>query len=86
MGKKQVRQITYEEMKEYGEFFKGIRLTLGWSLTRMADEIDIWYTTLSKWEKGLIIPQQDIYDLEMKFRKIVKQYIGNKNHPTQSHY
>jgi transcriptional regulator with XRE-family HTH domain len=72
MGKKQTRQITYEEMKEYGEFFKSMRLSIGYSLIKMSEPLGVFYTTYSKWEKGLIIPQQDIYEIEEKVRNIVK--------------
>lgn len=72
MGKKQIRQVTREEMKEYGEFFKLMRLSINYSLQRMAAEIGIFYTSLSKWEKGVSIPQQDIYEIESRIRNIVK--------------
>lgn len=70
---KQVRQITYEEMKEYGDFFRSMRKSLGFNLEQMSQEVGIFRTTLSKWEKGLIIPQQGIYEIEMRFREVVKK-------------
>lgn len=67
-----MRQITYEEMKEYGEFFRHVRQSIGYTIKQMAAEIGIFHTTLYRWEKGLIIPQQDIFELEQKYRALAK--------------
>jgi transcriptional regulator with XRE-family HTH domain len=36
----------------------------------MSDEVGIFRTTLSKWEKGLIIPQADIKYIIRKFNSV----------------
>jgi DNA-binding XRE family transcriptional regulator len=71
MGKKQVRQISYEEMKEYGELFKSLRLSIGYSQDRLSKKIGVFRTTLHRWEKGQLIPQQDIYEIEQMIRSVV---------------
>lgn len=70
MKRKYIQQVTKEEMIEYGEFFRNIRLSLGLNLEQMAEKVGIFRTTLSKWEKGSIIPNDDIYTIEQKFRSI----------------
>lgn len=68
-----IQQVNKEEMKEYGEFFKQMRLSIGYSLQQMAKELGLgWYTTLARWEKGLVIPNGDIYEIESKIREVVK--------------
>lgn len=73
-GSKQQRQINYEEMEEYGEYFKGVRLSLGLTLKEMAEEVGVFRTTLSRWEKGKHIPQTDINYILTKFKKIERKY------------
>lgn len=75
MKRKYVQQITREEMIEYGEFFKNIRLSLGLNLEQMAEKVGIFRTTLSKWEKGSIIPNEDIYTVEQKFRSVANSIL-----------
>ncbi|MEH7116126.1 helix-turn-helix transcriptional regulator [Neobacillus vireti] len=72
MGKKQTRQVNYEEMKEYGQFFKSMRLSIAYTQKQFARLLDIHYITYGRWELGLIIPQQDIYEIESKVREIVR--------------
>jgi transcriptional regulator with XRE-family HTH domain len=67
-----VQQVSKEEMKEYGEFFKSMRLSIGYSLEQMGKAIGVWHTTLARWEKGLVIPNGDIYEIECKIREVVK--------------
>lgn len=67
-----VQQIDYDEMKEYGEFFKSMRKSIGYTLKEMSKEIGVFYTTLHRWEKGAIIPTQDIYEIEQRIREVVK--------------
>lgn len=74
IGKKQTRQITYEQMKKYGESFRSMRESIELTLAEMSDEVGIFRTTLSKWEKGLIIPQADIKYISRKFRSVVEKY------------
>jgi DNA-binding transcriptional regulator YiaG len=71
------RQITYEEMRKYGQSFKSMRESVGFTLQQMADEVGTFRTTLSKWEKGLIIPQTDIYEIEQRFKKVIQKYGDN---------
>jgi transcriptional regulator with XRE-family HTH domain len=72
MGKKQTRQITYEQMKEYGEYFRSMRLSIGYTQKQFARLLDVFPTTYYRWEKATIIPQQDIYEIESKVREIVR--------------
>jgi DNA-binding XRE family transcriptional regulator len=67
-----IQQVTKEEMKEYGEFFKSMRLSIGYTLQEMGREIGVWHTTLARWEKGLVVPNGDIYEIESKIRDVVK--------------
>lgn len=72
MKRKYVQQISKEEMKEYGEFFRSMRKSVGYTLKQMANEIGVFFTTLHRWEKGEIIPNQDIYEIEQMIRDVVK--------------
>jgi DNA-binding XRE family transcriptional regulator len=65
-------QITLEDMKEFGFFFKSMRESIGYSLTDMADLLDIHDQTLRRWEKGETVPHRDIKELENDIRRIVK--------------
>jgi transcriptional regulator with XRE-family HTH domain len=69
---KHTRQITYEEMKEYGEYFRNMRLSINYTQTQFARLLGIHCMTYSRWELGKIVPQQDIYEIEEKVRRIVK--------------
>jgi transcriptional regulator with XRE-family HTH domain len=73
-GKKQTRQITYEQMREHGQQFRSMRESIGLTLGQMADEVGIFRTTLSKWEKGLIIPQADMKYIIRKFNSVAAKY------------
>jgi DNA-binding transcriptional regulator YiaG len=72
MSIKQTRQITIEEMKEYGEYFRNMRLSINYTQVQFSRLLGIHCMTYSKWELGKIIPQQDIYEIETKVRDIVK--------------
>jgi transcriptional regulator with XRE-family HTH domain len=72
MTRSYVQQVTIEEMKEYGEFFKSMRLSIGYSLDQMGKAIGVWYTTLARWEKGIVVPNGDIYEIEQRIRDVVK--------------
>jgi transcriptional regulator with XRE-family HTH domain len=72
MGKKPTRQITIEEMKEYGEYFRNMRLSINYTQVQFSRLLGIHCMTYSRWERGVIIPQQDIYEIEEKVREIVK--------------
>lgn len=66
------QQIEYDEMKEYGEFFKSMRKSIKYTLKEMSNELGIALSTLHRWENAKIIPSEDIYEIECKIRKIVK--------------
>ena len=74
-GYHQVRQVTKEEMREIGEYFMSIRKSLGYNLSEMAEKIGVYRTTLSLWEKGKVVPQEDIYLLKQKFQEALKEKI-----------
>jgi transcriptional regulator with XRE-family HTH domain len=72
MSNKQTRQLTYPEMKEYGEYFRNMRLSINYTQKQFASLLDIHYITYGRWELGKIVPQQDIYEIEKKVREIVR--------------
>jgi transcriptional regulator with XRE-family HTH domain len=72
MAKKPTRQITIEEMKEYGEYFRNMRLSINYTQLQFARLLGIHSMTYSRWGLGKIIPQQDIYEIEEKVREIVR--------------
>jgi DNA-binding transcriptional regulator YiaG len=74
MKRKYVHQISSEEMKEYGEFFKLMRKSIGLTQTAFGEELGVFFTTVYRWENGLRIPKKDIHEIEYKVREIVKRY------------
>lgn len=72
MSRVYTQQVTKEEMLEYGEFFKQMRLSIHYSLAQMGKAIGVWYTTLARWEKGTVVPNGDIYEIEQRIREVVK--------------
>lgn len=75
VGKSQVRQITYEHMKQYGESFKSMREFAGIEVKEMAELVGVAKSTYSLWEKGEAIPQVDVRYVDKRIRKIVKDRI-----------
>lgn len=73
--KPQVRQITKAEMRKFGESFKIMREYAGLTLQQLAEELAVHRTVLSKWEKGLIIPNTDIREIEQKIKDVVESRI-----------
>ena len=75
MTRKYTMQISREEMTEYGEFFRSMRQSVGLNLEQMAEKLDlgIFRTSISKWEKGISVPQMDIDDIVQRYRNVVKQ-------------
>lgn len=73
-GYKQVRQLEKEEMKEYGEFFREMRLSIGLTQKEMAAEIGVYRYTVYRWENGYTIPQKDIYEIEEQYREVANKY------------
>jgi transcriptional regulator with XRE-family HTH domain len=78
-GYKCTLQLTQEEMAEYGEFFKSMRLSIGLNLEKMAallksHGLNVFRTTISRWEKGLRVPNQDIEEIEQVYREAVKGF------------
>ncbi|AZV43614.1 hypothetical protein BAOM_3005 [Peribacillus asahii] len=75
MKRNYVMQITHEEMAEYGKLFRSLRKSTGLSLTKFADELKIISrTSLSKWEKGISVPKEDIYLIECRIREVAENY------------
>lgn len=73
-GVKHHRQVTREQMKEYGDLFKSMRVSIGFTLTKMADAIGVHYTVLSRWEKGTCIPQVDIKYVHNKIKSVAEKH------------
>jgi transcriptional regulator with XRE-family HTH domain len=72
MKRKYVQQLSKEEMKEYGDYFRFMRKSIGYSQKKMAEKVGVFYTTIYRWEKGNIVPNQDIYEIEERIRNVVK--------------
>jgi transcriptional regulator with XRE-family HTH domain len=79
MSRQYVQQVTYEQMKEYGEYFRSLRHSVGLTLKEMAEELGVHYTNLYRWEKGRIIPKTDIDYIVKKIKSIVSKYKLIKN-------
>lgn len=78
-GYKQVRQLSKEECLEYGEFFKSMRQSIGLNLEQMAallrsHGLNVFRTTISRWEKGATVPNVEIEILEDAYRSAVKGF------------
>lgn len=71
--RKNTMQISRSEMAEYGEFFRHMRLSLGFTLEQMAAHIGVFRTTISLWEKGQRIPNKNIEEIEQTYREVVKK-------------
>lgn len=71
-----ILQIDKDEMKEYGDYFKSIRLSLGMTLQQMSKEIGVFRTTISLWEKAKSIPKTDIDEIVDKYKEVVNKYKG----------
>lgn len=72
---KHTRQITKEEMKIYGEKFKQMRESVNLNLEEMSKELGfVSRFTLSRWEKGLTVPQLNIHEIEEDIEYIVRHY------------
>ena len=72
---KQTRQITYEQMKVYGEQFRKVRDPTGMSLRQFAPLLGVSLSSLHRWEKGKLIPQTDIRYIDRKIRSIAANYV-----------
>jgi transcriptional regulator with XRE-family HTH domain len=72
MNRKYTLQISMEEMKEYGEFFRSMRKSIGLNLDKMSQLIGTHRTSLSRWEKGLVVPNEDIDEIVQRIRNVVK--------------
>jgi DNA-binding XRE family transcriptional regulator len=77
MTRPYVHQVTYEEMKEHGDYFRLMRQSIGLTLKEMADEVGIHYTNLYRWEKARIIPKTDIEYIVKRIQSIVNKYKNN---------
>ena len=67
------QQVTREEMKEYGEFLRSMRKSIGLTQKQMAEKLGVFYTTVYRWESGRITPNGDIYEIVEKVREIVRE-------------
>jgi DNA-binding transcriptional regulator YiaG len=73
-GYKAVLQLTHEEMKEYGQYFKSMRESVGLSKEQMAKELGVFFTTVHRWEIGQRVPKRDIEEIVEDYRKIIRKY------------
>ncbi|TCJ00012.1 helix-turn-helix domain-containing protein [Cytobacillus praedii] len=74
-GYKQTRQITYDQMKVYGEKFEKLRKSINFSLNEMSEAIGVSLSTLHRWEKGKLIPQTDIDYIERKIENVAAKVL-----------
>lgn len=72
--KKYERQITKEEMKKHGAWFKVVRESLDLSKVAMAEMIGVYPTTIRHWERGKHVPQQDIHELIETYKYVLKKH------------
>jgi len=68
-----VLQISREESKEYGEYFKSMRKSINYSQEAMANELGVHSCTLRRWEKGQRIPHQEIDFIVECIQMVVKK-------------
>lgn len=73
-GYKQVRQVDREEMKEYGEYFKYMRKSIGLTQVQMGKEVGACKHSIYRWENAIRIPKMDIEELVHRYREVVKRY------------
>ncbi|MCY7865949.1 helix-turn-helix transcriptional regulator [Bacillus spizizenii] len=67
-----------ERYKEFGEFMKHMRKSVGWSAAEMGERLGVFRTTITRWEKGQNLSAQDIFVLELKIRHMVKEELYDK--------
>lgn len=68
------RQITKEEMLEYGQFMRNMRESVGLTRAEMGEEMGVYTSTIRRWEVNGVIPQRDINEIVQDVRDIVKKY------------
>lgn len=73
---KHTRQLTKEEMREFGQFLYHMRTSIGLPIPVMAEKLGVFRTTLARWERGQTVPQRDVLEIEQDVRNIVKEYRG----------
>lgn len=67
-------QIDREDMIEYGEYFREMRMSIGLTQVEMGLEIGASKHSVYRWENGLKIPKMDIDELVDKYKQVVKKY------------
>lgn len=74
---KQDRGMTKEQLQEFGAFLKEARLSLGYTTTQMGELLFTHRTTLSRWERGMHVPQAEAYEIKEQVKKILA-YVKEK--------
>lgn len=74
-GYTQELQIDREDMVEYGEYFKEMRMSIGLTQAEMGRELGGHpKSTIYRWEKGLRIPKMDLDELTDKYKEVIRKY------------
>ena len=67
------QQLSYQEIAEFVSLLKYVRNTLQYSFTQMEDLLGIHRTTISRWERGLYVPNENINTLKEILNYAVKK-------------
>ena len=54
------QQLSNQEITEFVSLLKYVRKTLQYSFTQMEELLGIHRTTISRWERGLYVPNEDV--------------------------
>lgn len=77
--------MTQQELKQFGEFVRDMRDLSGLSLKDFADDLGVFRTTLSRWERGLHVPKKydELMELKQRIIEITKRELDIKNYTYQ---
>ena len=72
--RKNILQVSEEEMQEYAEFFLNIRTYMGYTKTQMGLALGVDPSTIRRWESGKCIPNRDLYELEYTYKQLAREH------------
>ena len=67
------QQLSEKEIYEFVAFLKYTRKTLGYTFTQMEELLGIHRTTISRWERGLYVPNENVNTLKEILNYAVKK-------------
>lgn len=71
------RGMTKEQLMDFGQFLKEARQLLGYNTTQMGELLYVHRTSYSRWERGMHVPQADVFFIKETIRNVLK-YINLK--------